>query len=425
MYKIYFNDIEKFMNKRITGGPIVESNYISSVMKNKRLELSMTLSQTTDNICSEAFLSKLERNMMDKKNERVALLCERLDLDYNRLLEIEEGNRISQLLLHYINDNRKEIEKLKEGVTCELFIAQDYIIRGYNYYFREEYKQLHQIIIELDQVKQCLCDMELFAVLILIVEYDIKTLQYNKAHSYLHFAERLLIKDELYQLIIIEKKFIIAAHTESVLLEGCYATLKTMYSLGYPLSKQFLMNVYYLQAATRNDNLEALQIMKNDIIPQTYYDDYVYAIFYVFVKKEKYDEAINFIQGHNNFDYRTITLLAYCIFKTLIGQSTNEELRTQKGKLVGYLRKAEQKPTDTFHLAFIRLMQYEIDQVEMDVICNYIKNYLLKEMEDFYYPLYNHYIEERYCELLGKLSRYKDAYLFLSSKRKNLKKLPF
>ena len=91
MYKIYLKNIVETIEKRNEHGPILETNYLSSVIKSRRIELKLTLAEVTENICSEAFLSKVERNLMNPINDRVELLCERLDLDYNSLINLESN----------------------------------------------------------------------------------------------------------------------------------------------------------------------------------------------------------------------------------------------------------------------------------------------------------------------------------------------
>ena len=91
MYNIYLKNIKDLIEKRKETGPVEESNYLSSVIKNRRIELKLTLSDTTQDICSEAFLSKVERNLMNPINERVEMLCERLDLDYQTLINLESN----------------------------------------------------------------------------------------------------------------------------------------------------------------------------------------------------------------------------------------------------------------------------------------------------------------------------------------------
>ena len=67
-------------------------------------------------------------------------------------------------------------------------------------------------------------------------------------------------------------------------------------------------------------------------------------------------------------------------------------------------------------------MQLEIDKSNSDIICNFIKNQLLKELYGYSYPLYDEYIKDRYCLLLGKLCKYKEAYLYLLETKMDLKK---
>ena len=101
---------------------------------------------------------------------------------------------------------------------------------------------------------------------------------------------------------------------------------------------------------------------------------------------------------------------------------TKEEIREFRTKLLDLMKNCVQTTVDTYHVAFIRLMQYEIDKTEEEVICNYIKNSLLKELNEFSHPLYDSYIYNRYSLLLGKLGRYKDSYTFLLEHKNYLKK---
>ena len=119
-----------------------------------------------------------------------------------------------------------------------------------------------------------------------------------------------------------------------------------------------------------------------------------------------------------------MTLFAYCIVKKMNYKMKSKEIvnklyidtdefKLLKNELINYIKTIKQEQCDLFNVAFLRLMQYEIDRCEEEVIANYIKNYLLKELEELSFPLYDKYIKNRYCELLGKLCRYKDAYQFL------------
>ena len=100
MYNIYLKNVKELVLKRKEIGPVLVSNYLSSVIKNRRIELKLTLAQTTENICSEALLSKLESLVLQKDDTRlVALVCpdfEAVDADkltQEQLEVVMEENR--------------------------------------------------------------------------------------------------------------------------------------------------------------------------------------------------------------------------------------------------------------------------------------------------------------------------------------------
>ena len=247
MYDIYLKDVKEFVEKRVAQGPVLESNYISSTLKNRRLELSMTLSDVTKDICSEAFLSKLERNLMNGKNERVAMLCDRLNLNYQRLMNIEDGNLMTELLSFYFNENYDKLISMNEKVEKDFFIAQDQIILTYVSFLKEDYRTFHKAIIELDAVKECLCDLELYCLFLILFDYNMKIMKLSVAKEYLNYMKMLKIENLLTTLITTEREFILSSKLEDSNVDECYQKLKKYYEQGYPIRKQFLMMVYYMR----------------------------------------------------------------------------------------------------------------------------------------------------------------------------------
>ena len=185
MYNIYLKNIKDLIEKRKETGPVEESNYLSSVIKNRRIELKLTLSDTTQDICSEAFLSKVERNLMNPINERVEMLCERLDLDYQTLINLESNDRIEKMINFFMNDDYASIINIEDETLKGVFIAQDEIIKCYKYFINKDFKNLHLSIINIDNVKECLSDIELFALLLILFETYFDTRQYSQAKEYM------------------------------------------------------------------------------------------------------------------------------------------------------------------------------------------------------------------------------------------------
>ncbi len=421
MYHIYLKDVEEFISKRMASGPIVESNYISSTLKNRRLELSMTLSEVTKDICSEAFLSKVERNLMDGKNERIAMLCERLDLDYQRLMDIEEGSRIMDLLNSYFEENYETIYSMENELNQTFFVAQDKIVYAYICFLKEDYRSFHEAILELDAVKECLCDIELFALFLIMIDYYTRILELMEAKTYLGYIKKLEIDNDIVTMMILERDFILSSKLEDERVEETYVRLKSFYEHGYPIRKQFLMMIYYLKTKKEERSLKTLEEIKKNYFPQPYEYSFYYCKMYLLTELERYSEVLESIEQETYKTFEIFCLYAYSLLHYM-EHLDDKTLETKKKKLEGWMTTTKHKGIDGFHHAFLRLLMYEIEKMDDQFICNYLKNYLIKEFQMFSCPLYQRHYTQLYCELLGHLSRYKDAYLFLLSHKKALKK---
>ena len=420
MYKIYLKNIDETLEKRKVQGPICEANYLSAIIKSKRLELKMTLAETTENICSEAFLSKVERNLMNPINEKVELLCERLNLDYYKLINLDTNDRISRLLSLFIDQEYDEILKMEEKVCEDVFIAQDELIKGFKYLITKEYKKLHFCIIGLDNVKDCLSDIELFALILIVFEYSFSTLQYNKALEYMTLLEKCSFNNKKYEIFIKERKFILSCKMENSNVDYLFDSIRREFHY-FSINKQFGLLLYYQETLSSEEALEYLKNMGKDYIPDIYKEEYNYGIVLMLSKLNRHVDAMKGIIECGFNTVRFVSLFAYNFLMFSITEPSNYEYKSYKNKLVSMLKLCNQSSGDTYHIAFLKLMQYEIDKSDLNVICNFIKNNLLKELKEFSYPLYDKYISERYCLLLGKLCRYKDAYLFLLESKINLK----
>lgn len=422
MYKIWLKNIEETLEKRKEIGPINETNYLSAILKNKRLELNMTLSEITENICSEALLSKVERNLMNPRNVKVELLCERLNLDYYKLINLETNDRIEKLLYLYFDQKYEDILIIEDKMCDGVFIAQDEIVKGYKYLINKDYKQLHSCISSLDAVKDCLSDTELFALLLIIFEYNFNTLQYEKAKEYIDILEKYYNQNKKHELFIKEKKFILSCKMENDNISYLFDELRKDFHL-YSITKQFGLMLYYQETLQNEYAYDYLINMGKDYIPNIYKEEYHYALAFVSTKLNKNVDAMKLIVESGYNTVRFLTLYSYNLFMySYEVDPLSNEYKSYKNKLVSLIKLCTQSSGDTYHIAFLKLMQYEIEKSPLDMICNYIKNNLLKELRDFLYPMYDEYIKDRYCLLLGKLSRYKDAYLFLLESKIHLKK---
>ena len=432
MNNVTLKGIQEYIKRRIANGPVVKSTYISTILKNRRNVLKLTLHEATENICSEAFLSKVERNLMNPINGRVALLCERFNLNYNDLISLENNDTIEKMLKMFFDRDYKNILDLNSCVCEDQYIAQDEIIKAYKAFITKDFKSLQSIVSRLDNIKQCLSDLELFALILIVYEYNFLNLQYEKAYEYLTILDLFKTRNKYCDDYINERKFILCCKSKSLKTTLAFNEIRDNMLL-FNYDKNILFTMYYFEAM---DKLKVLNFIKG-IDKKTINDEFVIdEMNYIYAKSliliNDFDTAFKIIKEYDAKSLRFVTLFAYGIVKKMIYKKNNkevasrlfvdtEEFKTLKTDLLNMIKNVKQEANDMFNVAFLRLMQYEIDLNEDEVIANYIKNYLIKELEEFSYPLYNEYIIDRYCELLGKLCRYKDAYLFLLKIRKNKK----
>lgn len=432
MQKIILKNINEYMNRRKALGPIQKSNYISSIIKNKRLVQNLTLQEATEKICSEAFLSKLERNLMDPRNERVELLCERFNLNYNELLKLENNNQIEVLLLNYFKTDFVLILSMNTCTCTDEYIAQDEIVKAYQYFINQDYKMVQSIVNNLDNIKECLNDLELFALILLVYEYNFISLQFSKADGYLNILEKFIINQKECNEYIMECRYMLSCKMALQKVPLLFNELRDK-MLYYNYSKSTLFTLYYFEYLNDESVINYINNIDLTLLTAHVKEEIIYIKAKAYVKTNRFYDAFNVIRSEPNKSVRLVTLFALNLVNLMIYKKTNrepvnklyvdtDEFKKLRLELIALIKNVKQTSIDTYHLAFLRLMQYEIDESEEEVIANYIKNYLLKELQEFTYPLYNNYIVDRYCSLLGKLCRYKDAFNFLLDWKKTFSK---
>lgn len=421
MYQIDLLNVEALIRKRIETGPILESNNIASIMKRRRLDLNLTLAQTTRGICSEALQSKLERNQADIRNKVVPLLCERLQLDYDELSKKGNNQRVDKALNYFMSMEYEELLSIEETVCDGVYVAEDEIIKAFKYLVQREFKKLNNCILTLDTVKECLSDIELFSLLLIVFEYNVYILKCNKALEYMELLEIFCLKQEKCKLFLKERKFILSCIMEHSDVKYLFEDIRRDFHL-YPIEKQFGFSLYYYQTLNTEDSYNYLEEMGKKYIPEQYKEDYNYAKALLLSKIGRHLDAMKAIIESGYTRAKFICLFAYNLFLYSSCSPTESEYKSYKGKLLSLMKIGTRNSGDTYHVAFLKLMQLEIEKSSIEIICNDIKNCFVKELYDYCYPLYDEYITERYCLLLGKLCRYKDAYLFLLQSKIHLKK---
>ncbi len=115
-------------------------NNLGDILKHRRLELHMSQSAASDNICSQPMLSSIEKGKYIPNSEILILLCKRLKIDMNQLslnnnYQISSVEIFNNTVTHLCNNH--EYFELKEFLlkksTVES-IASDNQLQAYYYY---------------------------------------------------------------------------------------------------------------------------------------------------------------------------------------------------------------------------------------------------------------------------------------------------
>ena len=257
--------------------------------------------------------------------------------------------------------------------------------------------------------------------LLIVFETYLYTLQFNKALEYINLIEKLNYHNDKINLFIKERRFILSCKMEMSNINHLFDEIRRDFHL-YSINKQFALMLYYNETQYSDEAYRYLIEMGKEYVPKNLIEEYIYAKALLLTKLNKNVEAMKFIIESNVNHIKFASLYAYNLFMFSCEGDVDKDIKNYRSTLVSFIRLCDQNVGETYHIAFLRLMQYELDRSSPDIICNYIKNQLLKELIDFSFPLYDEYIKNRYCLLLGKLCRYKDAYLYLLESKIHLKK---
>ena len=414
-------NIDQLITKRIKMGPVVVTNYLSSILKRRKLDLNMTLDDFTSGICSQALGSKILRNLVESTNKVVPKLCERVGVEYDSLSKLESNNRIENILYNFI-DMKYDLILQTQEVTYEgIYIAEDELVKAYKYLIKREYKKLSTVITKLDSVKECLSDVELFSLLLIVFEYNFYILRCNKALEYMKLLECFCLKNNKCNLFLKERKFMISCVMEHTDVKYLFEDLKRDFHL-YSIDKQIGFYIYYNQTLGTQDAYNYLEEIGKNYIPEQYKEDYNYAKALILSKMGCHLYAMKLIIESGYARAKFVSLFAYNLFMYSLSSPSESDFKAYKAKLYSLMKIGTMNSGDSYHVAFLKLMQLELENSSFEDICNNIKNALIKDLYDYCYPLYDEYIKDRYCLLLGKLCRYKDAYMFLLQTKIHLKK---
>ena len=423
MIIIDLNNLDSSLLESVKSNDLHRHFNIGAIMKNRRFEKNLTLQELCKGICCVAYQSRLERNQYDSLNEIIIpKLCERLDLDYEEMKIGTSTVELEYALHDYMLGNRKELVKRFEKCKENDYFSTNNLIGCMVYLSDKKYAQFNEYISKLDTLKSTMNVLELSTLLLVMIYYYIETYQFEKALNYYSFAKDLNCVNDDINIMLKEVKLIIDCNLYSIandnkeIISFDFQEIKRNYVFGYPISKQISLQLEYLKTC---ESSEALKIFKTleqdpDIVKE---EKFYYIKAYVLTKAKKYKEVLDYINTLDNLTYKYVSLYAYSLKELIFTHPnllSNEEKIKYKEILKKYIHESKLSNEDTIHIAFIRLMEIELDDGSDLAIFNYIKNEMFAIFKTFRENLYFEYCLNKIYKLISKLSKYKEAYEILS-----------
>ena len=406
-------NISEFVSKRKQEKPRV-ANYLAATVKNARIQRRMTLAQAVNNICSQSSWSKFENNYLNLPPEIIQSVCERMDLNYREIVNLNHLNNLPDCMEHYLFNHYKEIQEMYDFANNEMFLSRDALIKCIYYLAFKRFDELLETIKTLDNVKNTLSDYELIMLIFCTIEYYIQINHFLEAQKYLKIIELIPTNDIALNTLHQRQKFIIACHLRDYyILNKSYQKLSVMSSRMYPILNRYLDRIMYLEAYPSDESLEDLGKLEFE----EYFSDYKNEIYYtrmlILIDLGRFHEVIKLIIENQWNEIRFACLLGYAIARISNENRNIEGLDSYYQKFYELFNNTHYSEMDNVHVEFIKYIKLVLDEnTDIDNELNYLRNNLIPKLDIIQHRLYTFVYASRYTYLLGKRSKYKESHLF-------------
>ena len=424
-YDISLSNIHALFDKRKLEEKHVVYSLHSATLKNERLKANLTLNEITEGICSKSYLSKIENNLLAPDKFVMKKLFERVNINYDRLLKINKYGNLHEIVNYYLFNQKLKIKEVFDQLNKDYFITREALIKLIYYLSIDSLDDFSREVGFVDEVKGSLSDYELMVLMFAIIEFYIKTYQFQNAKKYLLIIDKVNIEDEGLRVLFEHQHFVVACnlnnHADIFKYYNCLNN-----SNFYPMFRKYNNKLLYTYTEfDPNDSLKILEDMNMDIILETHLEDYYYAKCIVLSKLYRYEDMVKCILDNQLNSPQFIALLGYGVSCLMKMKRNIDQIDHYKKTFLNYYQNDNFSKKDAIHKGFIKLMAMEIENNNAYEIIDYLKSYINIRNITHHHHLYTNYYRCKYYKLLGESSRYKEVYLFLFDEFNNTHDLKF
>ena len=226
----------------------VNRNYLySQIIKHERHKRKLTLQEMAHGICSISYLCKLERNAIVADESYIKAIFERVNLDFNKVgMNIIE-NGVNRAIKAYLYQNHDEITNLHDMIDDSIFNVQNYLIKGFYQLIKGDWQNFKETIATIDRIKETMLKEDIGVFMFLVIEYYLRTYQFNPAYKYLKYLENNDFENQELNWLIYEQHYICAYNLKIYpKFFRYYHLLMGNFNIGYPNPRQIIIRLMML-----------------------------------------------------------------------------------------------------------------------------------------------------------------------------------
>lgn len=403
--------LEKFTQEIREGKHSTKGYQYSQLLKSARIKNNLTLEEVAKGICSVSYLCKVENQQLYPGNEYVKPLLERVDLDYESLILKEYSSEFKKAIKSYLYSDFDCISYIYNMVSNEEGNANVLLIRCIYFLMTKKFQDFKDTISILDSIKKSLENNQSILLIFLVAEYYYAIGKINEAHRYALCLEIIKVEDMDLNILILEQKIKVSFYKKDFPRLFIYYKMYNDYVyLGYPNERKLIIDLIMCEfkaEAFKDECLDATKRISVDNCCEYDKLNILYHKYLVLLKINQYNTV--YVDIINNYlykdDNRFLSLLAYIVYKN-----------PEKVKQLEFIKNIENISLDEedINIKFIKFVKNKIQIGKSYDFIEFIKYEVIPFSKQYYHPLFNKIYSKEYIKALCKLSKYKDATLYLS-----------
>ena len=383
-----------------------ESNKLAKFLKRRRLELGLTLESVSEGICSTSYLSKIENCQVEVDATYFSLLFEKLELNYEKVLESRNVPIYQEIIKAYLNNDKEFIKNkvnllVDDKTYCETEI--ELLVLFYSL-MENHLKEAKNTIKKIEMIRNTLLDEELQIFAYLTTEYYFKCGAIKQVAEGIGSLKYSNFDNELLKIAYLNSLtnyyYIIG---DGINFHYYFQKIKNSdYSIVIPrvIEKCQLQELCLRSKNALEDMEEHFKLVK-ETINKSNYDLFEYYYNVHLIIHKRYEEVYNNLNG-KELEQELMALLGLAVDKIQNMSKSYEYLKVLREYTV---------KNYGFYSRLLEYLKLKLEQYSYGHLFVYLKNVLTSD--DLPVFIYNVLIKE-FFYISYELGKYKEIVRFLN-----------